>query len=422
MAQVTVKIPDQHYVTFQKRSNDELPLGFMTPEGTDKAAQKRKATADSWAYGYNNDKKIPPQTFDNKLLAGFSFVRSIKRYGGFGSGGNVVWRVADPRGFELEISSANLAEIMRLTTLDKGEIQSRCIWGRVGSDNVLIPEESEQYQEALKNTALTKTSVSAKEVQIGNMVTLQNGLTGVYYGSFFLGSLTFPVRNEETYYERDRNSKKIIELAQTTKTHLFCVEHYSDGSPKRFQAYGSPKFATRSGTDTFTHAEAEKRINAALQRGGSVSATNAYGIDFVFSHKEDLEKFKLGLEQFDINDAANSLTIGTSTQKAVLFEKDGKYYVLDSYAYGRYTNYANRGTHHALINKDVLVNNFTISQEFIKNQNRNGYGYYYSTQYIPERIDETLPTLKSDSSVKWYFVKLDGTTRLGNALSLMFTR
>ena len=48
----SIKFPDKHYVGFQSRpSVDEVPLGFMTPFGTDKAFEQRKSTVDTWAAG-----------------------------------------------------------------------------------------------------------------------------------------------------------------------------------------------------------------------------------------------------------------------------------------------------------------------------------------------------------------------------------
>lgn len=182
---LNIKIPDQHYVGMQKRNSDELPLGFMTPDGTDAAAVKRKGTVDSWANGrWGKEATLPAQTFTNGLMSGFSMVRSIKRYGW--NGGNVVWRIADPRGFELEINSNNLAQILRYCTIDHGEILDKCIWGRLGADNILIPEGSEVYQNAVRNTARVARKVSAKEVKRGMKIQLQNGTIGIYLGSYYV--------------------------------------------------------------------------------------------------------------------------------------------------------------------------------------------------------------------------------------------
>lgn len=150
-------------------------LGFLTPDGTDKAAQKRKATVDRWASSqfspyYDNRisqirehfKKYPdsyngvelPQevetmyyacrvvaskgyTLENKPLAGFQLANSVRRTGW--NGGNVVWRVLHPHGIEFEISSANLSAIISESSIVNGVIQAECFFVRCGSNNVLVP-------------------------------------------------------------------------------------------------------------------------------------------------------------------------------------------------------------------------------------------------------------------------------------------
>jgi hypothetical protein len=351
---MAIKIPDQHYVTFQKRDRDDLPLGFMTPDGTDSAAQKRKSTAMHWAYrgGVPGENCIPPQTLENKLLIGFSLVQSIKRYARFG-GGNVVWRIADPRGFELEISSANLAEIMRTSTIEKGEIQSRCIWGRNGADNVLIPEESELYQEAVKSTQLAKTTISSRDVKIGNGVVLQNGLAGIYYGAWYLGSSRVNLQSQ--YF--DIEAKKVVSLESKTKYHLFCTEHFEDGSPKIFTAYATPKFASRTSDETFDLGEAERRIDNALNNGGSIDGQQVYGITFVADSLESINNTKISLREIDITD--------TNFMNKFGYQRHNNYRLIIDY-YGVWAfvgndyirNNRTNPNDHFIFDRDKLLNGF----------------------------------------------------------------
>lgn len=171
-------IPSSLYCGFSDRSADRLPLGFLTPDGTDKAAMKRKATVDGW-----RDTSIEPMTFTNEPQTGFRLVDSIKRHGW--NGGNVVVRVEDPRGFELEISVANLLSVMESTTVINGEIQSSCLWAREGGKNILIPTDSEWYKGVLASIEAAKTAKKAKKVkpQIGDVVKLRNGETRTYAGT-----------------------------------------------------------------------------------------------------------------------------------------------------------------------------------------------------------------------------------------------
>ena len=45
-----IHIPETHYVgiNLERNSKDEVPLGFLTPGGTDSAAKKRQSTVDQW--------------------------------------------------------------------------------------------------------------------------------------------------------------------------------------------------------------------------------------------------------------------------------------------------------------------------------------------------------------------------------------
>lgn len=119
-----ITIPDEFYVGFHKEHPDTT-LAFLTPNGNDSSAIKRKSTVDSWAAKqyYDYDKKeykgsgIPSKVIKNELLSGYKIAESVRRI--YWGGGNVVWRIEDPRGFEFEISSANFANILSCTTIIK---------------------------------------------------------------------------------------------------------------------------------------------------------------------------------------------------------------------------------------------------------------------------------------------------------------
>ncbi len=136
-------------------------LGFMTPHEENAAGRKRKESIDYWAnrvsrvyeldangdviqvpYGqsYKMEPKIPPQIFKNEPLNGFRLVNMVRRY----ETKNVLWRIEDPRGFQLELSSDNLSYLITEQGIGKGgEIFSPCIWARIGAQNYLVPENTE---------------------------------------------------------------------------------------------------------------------------------------------------------------------------------------------------------------------------------------------------------------------------------------
>lgn len=213
---ISIKIPEKHYLGMIKREGDELPLGFLTPWGTDAAAKKRMQTVDNWAnHSYRAQVAIPSQIVNNVPLAGFKLADTIRRYAEWGRG-NVVWRIEDPRGFELEITNNNLMQIMISTAIVNGEICSPCIWAREGADNILVPVDSQLYINATANTARQSKKVKASEIKPGYIVQLQNGTIGKYLGAYF--EVLAINRYEKTIQPSVGSTKKHFVLAKQGAT------------------------------------------------------------------------------------------------------------------------------------------------------------------------------------------------------------
>ena len=232
-------IAEKLYVTVQYRgdaNNTDGLLGFASPYTKDSAFEKRKSTQDSWAYGgatvtiddednctvtgggtrggYGGGVKWDasmlfiagcyPRVIPNDPVAGFEIAKSVRRSGWNGSG-NVKWRITDPRGFDLEISSENFARVLACSTLVNGVIQGNCVWGRIGKDNVLLPEASEPYQKATEHTTKVNTKISLKDLNIGDKVELlstkvrEKDKVCFYMGKYFF------LEVEEGVTDRDRN-------------------------------------------------------------------------------------------------------------------------------------------------------------------------------------------------------------------------
>lgn len=64
-----------------------------------------------------------PIIVDNVPLEGYRIQHMVARYRG-----NKVWRVLDPRGFELEIASGVFEDIVMTGVVDHGLIVGPCIW------------------------------------------------------------------------------------------------------------------------------------------------------------------------------------------------------------------------------------------------------------------------------------------------------
>ncbi len=188
-------IPEKLFVGLRGNNSEYTPLGFMCHDSGDKAFEKRKDTILNWAqtghnvfneetkrWEYVKDKTPNTLNLDNELLEGYQVSREVKRTSRWG--GNVKWRIEDPRGFELEISSGNMMSILAHTTIVNGVIEGKCIWARDGKDNALVTENSEPYTKAVQTTLVKTHSISIKDVSVGDTIILNDESEVVYYGLF----------------------------------------------------------------------------------------------------------------------------------------------------------------------------------------------------------------------------------------------
>lgn len=152
-----LKFFDEYYVGFQNErynKSDEQGriLGFATHVTNDKAFEKRKETVDHWS-----DKKIEKLKMKNEPMNGFKIVDAVNR----SYNDNKMFRVEDPRGFELEIDVYNLFRIIEEHTIVKGTIVEEMVWARKGQTNYLISKNSPEYQQH-KNGSFTNDHIVGK--------------------------------------------------------------------------------------------------------------------------------------------------------------------------------------------------------------------------------------------------------------------
>ena len=67
--------------------------------------------------------ELQPRIIDNVVLEGFRIQHMVARHRG-----NKLWRILDPRGFELEIGSGCFEDLVMTGAVDKGLIIGPCIW------------------------------------------------------------------------------------------------------------------------------------------------------------------------------------------------------------------------------------------------------------------------------------------------------
>jgi hypothetical protein len=323
-------IPDKLYATIQHRKEgNELPtrIGFISPFENNAAFRKRKESQDTWAYGRGTDFIIKddegvyhgpdgtvdvaeyfmtnsfPRIVKNEPATGFEIARSVRRSGWRGAG-NVLWRIQDPRGFEIEITSENFASIIDCTSVINGVIQEECVWGRDGSSNVLLPTNSEPYKDATRQTDLVNNKVSLRDVKLGDHVTLidkgskSGNRDGVYMGRMFaVYSAGIAIPDHSSYSTPMTNL-----TANVQDLHVFY--DLDDNKPYAVKKPVVGAIVAKA-VNSSTHAENIQKINDQLSQGNSVTGFPTYAVMAV-AKAADLKDITIELEdavvEMNLND------------------------------------------------------------------------------------------------------------------------
>jgi len=176
-----LNIPKTIKVGFQKRDDTYTgQLAYVVY--TDVKGVLRKET--SWN-GWR-DKKISPKDFDNVPTSGFVLNKGVG-----GTRESCGWnprnewiRVYDPRGFEFEISVANLLFILQECTSTKGKgLEGEFVYAWDRADLVLLPCDSINYKKAEDFTKRITMSVHKKDVIPGGTYLTKTGDLVMFLGN-----------------------------------------------------------------------------------------------------------------------------------------------------------------------------------------------------------------------------------------------
>ena len=227
-----MKVFSELFVGIQKASKDEIPLGFATPYETNAAGRKRQETVKSWLFGYSTEHN-PDQMkiITNIPRAGFRITSDVKRV--YWGGGNVVWRVEDPAGFELEIQSQNLMSIIQVAGIgENGHIPGQCMWGRDGSTNILLHEKSEEFKNAVlaAETIKKPPTLSKNSMVVGNSYKLANGQIGRYVGQWWAAGLESAETHRHSYFGAETAN---LDISANT----YAEVHFTRNSAESFGKY-----------------------------------------------------------------------------------------------------------------------------------------------------------------------------------------
>lgn len=348
-----VTIPDKHYVGAAMRSGSKMPLGFITPWGEDDAAKKRMATVDSWCSAHRSG-SLPTTVIENTPMLGFRMGSGIRR-GDYGAADK--WRIEDPRGFELEISSTNLAMLLEDTTVEKGEILDQCVWARSGGTNVLLSVGSEEYQEAVRMTKISNSVASWRDVKIGNRVVLQNGIEGQYLGKMH--------SVEERYTKYEAAVENTLALGKTPVAVIVVdnvqPSHPGDKTRSELHLIGSPKLSSIEDDAEISRTEAERIANSSLSDQTCRVMSSYRNVMLLASSK--IKAWNLSLE--DTDDIPDPWERDYTCRRRVLVRlNDGRV---------GYPIMNHRGGHHVNLIRSDLINQGIFAYSMITKKSTNRY-------------------------------------------------
>lgn len=154
-------IPTKIRVGYQERGDTFTGKLAYVIYFDDKGKIRKEKSWSSWC-----SSKLGSVDLDNKPT-NFTLNKGVKRYSGWnGSGRNMV-RVYDHRDFEFEITVDNLLGILHHSIVDHSDVKQECVYAWNGTELVLLPTNSVEYQESVKYTAGLSNKLSAKELVVG---------------------------------------------------------------------------------------------------------------------------------------------------------------------------------------------------------------------------------------------------------------
>lgn len=221
----------------------KIKVGFQNRQGTytgklayviyydEKGKLRKEKSWEGW-----RDKDIPAEEFENVPTEGFTINKDIKRYSGeWFSSTRTMIRVHDPRGFEFEVTTENLIGILMHTDCLRRGLIGNFVYAWMGTELVLLPTNSEEYQNAVKYTSGLSKKVSAKELVPGLSYKTKREGNVIYIGRMNW----YSYKDESWYYCYWDGPRK------EQKVHVFT---YDDG--KTFFKKTSADFLAEPNSDT----------------------------------------------------------------------------------------------------------------------------------------------------------------------------
>lgn len=173
-------IPNKINVGFQSRSDTYTKKLAYIIYWDSNGKLRKELSWNSW-----RDNKIPNQEFLNVPTEGFVLNKGVggtRESWGWNTRNEYI-RVYDPRDFEFEISVSNLLFILRECDCSKGKgLEGKFVYAWDGTELVLLPEQSQDFQKSKNFTKLQGLSVKSKDLIKGATYQTKNLKDLVYLG------------------------------------------------------------------------------------------------------------------------------------------------------------------------------------------------------------------------------------------------
>ncbi len=213
-------IPTKLKVGYQKRDDTYSKKLAYVIYYDSKNVLRKETSWQGW-----RDKTITPNDYENVPTEGFVLNRGVggtrESYGW--NARNEYIRVYDPRGFEFEISVANLLFILQECTSTKGKgLEGEFVYSWDGKELVLLPVSSTEYKKCTEYTKLQDGKISVKSLVEGHTYRTKKQEELVYLGKFNWYDLEYKDKSN-TRYSYGKNCD-YTEIEKESKQFIFYNE------------------------------------------------------------------------------------------------------------------------------------------------------------------------------------------------------
>jgi hypothetical protein len=216
-------------VGFQNRSDTFTQKLAYVVYFDEKGKLRKEKSWEGW-----RDKKIEPQEFENIPTSGFTINKDVKRHNWeWWSSTRTMVRIHDPRGFEFEVTTENLITILMHTDCSKRGLIGDFVYAWAGTELVLLPTNSVEYQEATKYTTGLSKKIAAKSLIIGATYKHKKN-PGEY---IYMGRLNYYKYKGSDAYKSEIGSRS------ESKEHIFYIRNGGKYKTDIFVIESAPNFA-----------------------------------------------------------------------------------------------------------------------------------------------------------------------------------